>query len=371
MKISFKKEKFLTPLNIVSRALKRGSVYPILECVLIDASKNVINLTCTDGKEITIKKDAEGDIIEKGKAAIEGNTLINIIRQIPDGFDIVIDVNEKKECSITVKENDSHWEFLTKDETTYPNIMSINKENKVIINEYKLKKIIEKTAFSYEKTQNTDNIILKGIYLNVNKDKIVAKSMNGYTLSIINENLNKDFDKYETIVPGTSLEEVSKLIKGEVDKDVYIYFNEKNIAFEFNNTLFSSIIIPNSYIDTTKILNIEYSTKITVNRSDFIEKLNGSTTFIDEVEKKPVVFDIKDEKVDISLTSIKGEYKSKQEVKKTGKDLRIAFNPHSLINILNAIDDEEVTLYFSGTKQPVIIKDKQETYIYLLTAINI
>lgn len=370
MKISFKKEEFLSSLNIVSKAIKRGGVYPILECVLIDCSKNSIVLTCTDGKELTIKKESKGVIKEKGKAAIECNRLIGIIRNMPDDSDIELETNNKSECFINFGENIKNT-IQTKDETTYPNIMTVNKDNKVIINEYKLKKIIDKTSFSYDKSQTTDNIILKGIYISINKEKIVAKSMNGFILSVINEGLIKDFGKYETIVPGQTLEEVNKLIKGDVDKDVIVYFNDKNIAFEFNDTLVSSIIIPNTYIDTDKIINLEYSTKITVDRSNFIESINRSTEYVTETEKKPVIIDIKDEEIVVTLTSIQGEYFEKLPVKKTGKDLRIAFNPNSLFNILNVIDDDEITLYFSGSKQPVIIKDKQETYTYLLTAVNI
>lgn len=371
MKINIKKEKFLSSLNIVTRALKKGNLYPILECVLIDTTKeNKINLTCTDGKEITIRKDATGEIIEKGKAAIEGILLLDIIKNMPENSDIVLEVNDKKECIITCGENIKKV-FLAKDETTFPEVMSISKENKVVLNEYKIKKIIEKTSFSYDKNQTTDNIVIKGIYLKIDGETFIAKSMNGFTLSIINENLNKNFGNLETIIPGQSLEELNKLIKGEVDKDVFIYFNEKNISFEFNNTLFSSIIIPNSYINTDKILNNEYSTKVIINRSDFIESLNRSTIFTNDAEKKPVVFDIKDEIINIDLSSILGESYEKINIKKTGKDLRIAFNPNSLINILNVIEDENVTLYFSGPKQPIIIKDKQENYIYLLTAVNI
>ena len=49
----------------------------------------------------------------------------------------------------------------------------------------------------------------------------------------------------------------------------------------------------------------------------------------------------------------------------------IAFNARNLIKILNVIEDENVDLYFSGAKQPLIIKDKQETYSYLLTPVKI
>ena len=370
MKILVKKEEFLNSLNIVSKALKKGNLYQILDCVLIDASKNKIVLTCQDGKEITIKNETEGTIIEKGIAAIDGFYLIDIIRNMPENSEIEISVNDNRDCRITCGENIKK-DLQAKDETTYPNVANINKENKIILNELKIKRIIEKTIFSYDKSSDSGNIILKGIYFNINKEKITVKSMDGYIISIVNELINENNGKYETIIPGSSLEELNKLIKGEVNRDVYIYFNEKNIAFEFNNTLFTSIIIPNNYIDTDRIFNIEYSTKVNINKNEFLDSLIRSRSVLRDNDNKPVILDIKDDNMDINLNTLSGDSYEKVEIKKTGKDLMIAFNTNYLIKVLGAIDDQNINLYFSGPKNPIIIKDKQETYSYLLPPLKL
>lgn len=370
MKIEFKKEDFLDSLQIVNKAVKRGNIYQILDCVLIDASKNNISLTAQDGKEITIKKETIGEIKEKGKAAIDSNYLLEIVRTMPENSFIELEVNDKKECFINCGEKISK-KIQAKDETTYPNIISINKENKIIINEIKFKKVLEKTIFSYDRNMESGNVVLKGIYFNIEKEKFKAKSMDGYIISIVNENIKDNDIKKEIVIPGSSLEEVYKLIKGEINKDIYIYINDKNVAFEFNNTIFTSIIIPNTYIDTDRIFNIEYSTKINLNKNNFIECLRRSIPVLRENDNKPVIFDIKDEKMDINLNSLSGDSHEEIDISKTGKDLMIAFNAKNLIKILNVIDDENINLYFSGAKQPVIIKDKQETYSYLLTPVKI
>ena len=370
MKISVKKEEFLKSLNIVSKALKKGSIYQILDCVLIDASKNKIILTCQDGKEITIKNETEGNILEKGVAAIDGFYLMDLIRNMPENGEVELSVNDKKECKITCGEY-IKYDIQAKDETTYPNITSVNKENKIVLNELKIKKLLEKTIFSYDRHSDSGNVVLKGIYFNVNKDKITAKSMDGYIISIVNEVLNDNNGKYETIIPGSSLEELNKLIKGEVNRDVFIYFNDKNVAFEFNDTLFTSIIIPNNYIDTDRIFNIEYSTKVNIDRNEFLESLIRAKSVIRDNDNKPVILDIKEDKMDISLNTLSGDSYEKVEIKRTGKDLMIAFNANYLIKVLSAIDDQNINLYFSGSKNPIIIKDKQETYSYLLTPVKI
>ena len=370
MKIEVKKEEFLESLLIVNKAIKRGNLYQILDCVLIDSSKDKIYLIAQDGKEITIKKETEGIIKEKGKAAIDANYLTEIIRSMPENSYIEINVNDKKDCYISCGEKIVK-KIQSKDETIYPNIININRENKIIINELKLKKILEKTIFSYDKTSESGNIVLKGIYFNINKEDLIVKSMDGYIISIVNEKIKDNELKIEKVIPGSALEEVYRLIKGEVNKDVSIYLNDKNVAFEFNKTSFISIIIPNKYIDTDRIFNIEYSTKVSVKRYEFLECLKRSIPVLRENDNKPIIFDIKDEKMEINLNSLSGESHEEIEIKKTGKDLMIAFNTRNLIKILNVIEDENINLYFSGAKQPLIIKDKEETYSYLLTPVKI
>ena len=372
MKINFRREDFLYSLNIVSKALKKNNLQKILDCILIDANKNKILLTSQDGKEITIKTEAKGNIIENGITAIEGQKLIETVSKMPSNIDIELEVTKDRDCFIRCGENIKS-NFPARDESTYPNSPQVIKENKIVLNELKLKRIIEKTIFSYDRNAESSNVILKGIYFNVNKENFTAKSMDGYVISIINEKIADNQNKYEKIVPGATLEEINKLLKGEVNKDVNIYFNDKNIAFEFNNTIVTSIIIPNNYIDTDRIFNVDQTTSITINRDDLISALDRSTTFIEESENniKPVILNIKDDTIEISLSSLSGESYEKIDIKKSGKDIRIAFTAKRLIKILNAISDENVNLYFSGSKQPVIIKDKKETYLYLLTPVKI
>ena len=57
-------------------------------------------------------------------------------------------------------------------------------------------------------------------------------------------------------------------------------------------------------------------------------------------------------------------------ISKEGKDLLIGFNPKFLIDALRVIDDEEVTLYLMNAKAPCFIRDKDESYIYLILPVN-
>ena len=71
---------------------------------------------------------------------------------------------------------------------------------------------------------------------------------------------------------------------------------------------------------------------------------------------------------------IKSTHSSMNEdvtVEKEGNDLRIGINPKYIIDVLRVIDDEDINLYFFNANSPCFIKNKEESYIYLILPINI
>jgi DNA polymerase-3 subunit beta len=74
--------------------------------------------------------------------------------------------------------------------------------------------------------------------------------------------------------------------------------------------------------------------------------------------------------VELKLMSAIGSLREDIDIRKTGKDLMIGFNPAFLSDALRVIDDEEVTLYMVNPKAPCFIKDEEENYIYLILPVN-
>ena len=58
------------------------------------------------------------------------------------------------------------------------------------------------------------------------------------------------------------------------------------------------------------------------------------------------------------------------DIVKEGADIMIGFNPKFLMDALRVIDQETVDLYFVNPKAPCFIRDKQDSYTYLVLPIN-
>lgn len=77
MKLIFTKSSLNKAVGIVMKAVPTRTTMSILECILIDASTNEIKFTAND-MELGIETIVEGEIIEKGKVAIDAKIFSEI-----------------------------------------------------------------------------------------------------------------------------------------------------------------------------------------------------------------------------------------------------------------------------------------------------
>ena len=75
----------------------------------------------------------------------------------------------------------------------------------------------------------------------------------------------------KVIVPGKTLSEVSKILGGDNEKEVLIYFSTNHILFEFDNTIVVSRLIEGEYFRISQMLSSDYETKVSVNKKEFLD----------------------------------------------------------------------------------------------------
>ena len=109
---------------------------------------------------------------------------------------------------------------------------------------------------------------------------------------------------------------------------------------------------------------------MTIHKKDFLDSIERAVLLHREGDKKPIILDLKDQVLKMTLTSMIGSMNEDILVNKAGKDIMIGFNPKFLIDALRVIDDENVDIYMVNSKAPCFIRDEQENYIYLILPVN-
>ena len=364
MKFVCSKVNLLNGLQIVSKAVSNKTTMSILECILIDASKNMIKLTAND-MELGIETIIEGEIIEKGIIALEAKIFLDIVRKLPDN-DITIETDSS--CKATITCEKAKFNIIGKSGEDFSYLPLIEKNDQIILSQFTLKEVIRQTIFSI--SDNDNNKLMTGELFDINNDTLKVVSLDGHRISIRKISLKNSYPAKKVVVPGKTLNEVSKILPGGAEDDVVISFTDKHIVFEFDDTTVVSRLIEGEYFNIQQMLSSDYETKVTVNRKEFLNCIDRATLLVKEGDKKPIIINITDDSMELKISSVIGSMNEDIDINKSGKDLMIGFNPKFLIDALKIIDDEEVDLYMVNPKAPCFIKNLEESYIYLILPVN-
>lgn len=364
MKIICRKSNLAKGVSTVSKAVPSKTTMPILECILIDATNDVIRLTAND-MELGIQTDVEGEIIDRGMIAIDAKIFSEIVRKLPDN-EVSIETNENLQVTIICEKAKFNLSGKPGEEFSYLPI--IEKEESIEISQFTLKELIRQTIFSIADTES--NKLMTGELFEIRNNILRVISLDGHRISIRRIQLKDEVSDKKLIVPGKTLIEVSKILSGEVESMVNISYTNNHIVFEFKNTVVVSRLIEGEYFKVDQMLSSDYETRVRINKRELLDCIDRATLLVKEGDKKPIIINIGDEVMELKIKSQIGSMNEEIYITKDGKDLLIGFNPKFLIDALRVIDDEEVTLYLMNAKAPCFIKDDEESYIYLILPVN-
>ena len=244
----------------------------------------------------------------------------------------------------------------------------IEKAEPVVVSQFSLREVIKQTIFSI--SDNESNKMMTGELFEISGNHLKVVSLDGHRVSIRNLELKGEYQPRKVIVPGKTLIEVSKILSGELDALVNLFFTKNHIVFEFDETTVVSRLIEGEYFRIEQMLSTDYETKVRVNKKELLNCIDRATLLIRESDKKPIIIQIEDGEMRLKLTSGVGSMNEEIVIEKEGKDILIGFNPKFMIDALRVIDDEMVTLYLVNPKAPCFIRDEKESYIYLILPVN-
>ncbi len=364
MKLFCSKAELQKSVNIVMKAVPAKTTMPILECILIDASTNDIKFTSND-MELGIETRVQGMVLEKGIIALDAKIFSEIVRKLPDS-DVTIETDERLNTTITCEK--AKFNIPGKSGEDFAYLPLIEKNECIRVSQFTLKEIIRQTIFSIALNEN--NKLMTGELFQIEDNRLRVISLDGHRISIRRIPLKEQCEDRKVIVPGKTLNEISKILSGELEDMVDIYLSSNHILFEFNDTTVVSRLIEGEYFKIDQMLSSDYETKVKINKKEFLDCIDRATLLVKEGDKKPIIINIEDGQMELSIDSQIGSMKEDIDIEKEGKDIMIGFNPKFLIDALKVIDDEEISIYLMNPKAPCFIRDEAQQYIYLILPVN-
>ncbi len=365
MKIQCQKSDLLNSVNIVLKAVPVKSTMPILECLIIEAKDQSIKLIAND-MELGIETLVKGTVFNSGTVALNAKVFSEIVRRLPEN-EVHISTDDNFITEIICEK--AKFSISGRSGEEFPYLPKIEKENAVVLSQFSLKELIRQTVFSI--SDNESNKIMTGELFEIKKNELRVISLDGHRISIRKIIMKDEYEDRKVIVPGKTLNEISKILSGEVSSLVNIFFTDKHVLFEFDDTVVLSRLIEGEYYRIDQMLSSDYETKVTINKKELQSCIERASLLIRETDKKPIIIDIKNNEFELKINTAIGSMNEEIDITKEGKDIIIGFNPKFLLDALRVIDDENVDIYLINAKAPCFIRDKEQSYIYLILPVNI
>ena len=365
MKIICKKTDLAKAVQTVAKAVPAKATTSILECLLLRAEKEEITLT-GNNLELGIETVMPGNIEEEGSIAIQAKVFGEIVRKLPEG-DVVLETGEKDQATVRCKK--TKYNLSVKSAEEYTCIPDMERKNHVTISEFDLKEAIRQTIFSVADTSSKKAMTGELWEINGKELKIVA--LDGHRISLRKIKLKKEYEPRKVIVPGKTLAEIIKIIGGDPEKEIAVYFTENHIQFEIENTRAISRLIDGEYLKSGAVIIKRLWNKNQSSKKGLQECIDRASLLLKDDAKKPIILNIEENILSLEAASNMGSMNESMFVVKEGEKLRIGFNPKFLLEMLRVIDDEEVFMYFTSAKTPCTVRDEKDSYVYLVLPVNL
>jgi|GEM_PF-166494 len=297
--------------------------------------------------------------------AIDAKLFSEIVRKLPDN-DITLSTDSNNNALITCEKSKFNIAGKSGDDFSY--LPAIIKDKMITLSQFQLKEVINQTIFSI--AINDNNKMMTGELFEISEGTLKVVGLDGHRIAIRNIKLEGRADDVRVVIPGKTLQEISKILNADAESLVNIYFTNNHVLFEFDQTHVVSRLIEGDYFKINQMLSNDYETKVSINKKEFLDSIDRANLLIREGDKKPIIINIQNGLLQVNVNSAIGALNEDIDIDKEGKDIMIGFNPKFLMDALRVIDDENVTMYLVNHKSPCFIRDKEENYIYLILPVN-
>ena len=367
MKIICTKSNLVKGVSIVSKAVPSKTTMPILECILIDASTDVVKLTAND-MELGIETTIDGEISERGILAINARIFSEIIRRLPDE-DIKIEVDDT--YTITIECARSKFNIAGQSGDDFPRLPQMQTKQQIILSQGTFKDMIHNTIFSTA-PEDSGRPILTGELMDIRDGYLYLVAVDGYRISMRRTQVNCS-EEFKVTVPGKALNEIHKILENEEDSLMTVNFTGKHVIFQMNDTTVLTRLLEGEFLQYERNLNMEYKSKVTINKKELLDSVDRAALISRENKNSsPIRLQIEKDKMIITSNAENGSAYEEVALGLEGEELAIAFNPRYYMDALNAIEEETISILFSSSLSPCIIQDPDaEDYKYFILPIRL
>ena len=377
MIVTLPTDKLKEILEIVSRFVAKHSTLPVLENVYIKSNVDTLIFRATD-MEKYINLEVPATVESEWALTVNAKMFLDIVKMLEDD-EVKLIIDEDNDI-LTIKTINDEFKLKWIPASEYVAAPNYEVVNTFSLNPEVVLTWIEKVEYAV--TEKNFAPVLTWVLIRFKKEddgnKLVFVWTDSFRLAEYKVDYEWEFDaeKIDVIVPKMNINDILKVIKFGIDRDLNelkLEISENIVAFKFSvedyNIEVTSIVIqwdfPN--YENESVIPKQFNTKV-IFQADLLEKAIKKVLTFTKSENNFVEFQIVWWEVILTswLTDI-WEWKTKVIANISWEDVNLWINWKYILDFLKSIEWEEVEMNIVDSERPVVFKDTQDQkYIYVV-----
>ncbi|KKR49006.1 MAG: polymerase III subunit beta protein [Candidatus Curtissbacteria bacterium GW2011_GWA1_40_16] len=371
MKFKIFQEDLAKALSASSRSLNVKGNLPILSNVLVNCSKNNMEVTSTN-LETAIKVTTPCKIEKEGKATLPGRTLFEYVPQLPEGEIMVEKLGE--EVVISTKGYNARVATMPVDD--FPAIPKIASGKELKLKADEFSKSIENVEFCA--SQDESRPALTGILCELEKKGLLMVATDGYRLSFSQIADTKSSQVFKLIIPARALSEFAKIIVDSTGAEntqvtMMVAHQLNQVEFKIGSIEFTSRTIEGEYPGWQKIIPSVFATKAKIQKAEFVKKLRVASIFARDAGNIVKLNFAQGALTIFANTSQVGSNEIQADARIEGPGGEIAFNFRYLLEALSVVEGEDVLFEMGESLTPARLRstEPKDTSFHIIMPVRL
>jgi DNA polymerase-3 subunit beta len=355
----------LKHLQAVSGALSNSAVLPILENFLFEIKDSSLTISATD-LQTSMTTNLAVESKEGGKIAVPSKILLDTLKTLPEQ-PIAFSVDDKT-FAIEISAGDGKYRLSGENGDDFPKIPVVDNASSVNLAASVLGEAINKTLFAVSNDELRP--AMTGVFCQLSPQNVTFVATDAHKLVRYRRNDAKAESATSFILPKKALNLLKSSLPSE-DLNVSIEYNSTSAFFKFANINLICRLIDERYPDYEAVIPQNNPNKLTLDRSLFLNCLKRVVIFANKTTHQ-VRLKITGSELNISSEDIDFANEAHERIgcQFDGEDMEIGFNAKFLIEMLNNLSGEEITIEMSTPNRAGIlfpsIKDSDEDILMLV-----
>lgn len=360
MRITCERSYLATALGVAGRAVSSRNTLPILSNVLLETEDDRLKLTATD-LDTAIRCVIPAAVAENGAVAVPAGILNDVVSKLPDA-PVTLEMQDGK---VTVRCGKSDYMILSLPAEDFPVVPEVTEGTDIVLPQARLKEMLRLTTFAASKEETRS--LLMGVLFEARNSALTLVATDTHRLAWKRATLGEEVSQPVTaIVPAKPLAEMERVLKDSMEDMVHVRFGASQVQFETEQVTLVSRVLDGQFPNYEKVIPKNVERKITFERTDMLDAVRRVYIVAKQSSEKAIVT-TKGDLLEMTAESQEvGRAYEEVPIAMDGDNLTIAFNARYLMEVLNILNDDQITLELTGSLNPGILKTQDSDFLYVV-----